>query len=137
MDYTELIPVGLREEMTFVVEEPLTAAHIGSGSLRVLATPAMIGMMERLSHTMIARRLPAGYSSVGAMIHVRHLAPTPAGAEVRIVSEVTEVTGRQVTLALEAWDEQEKVGEGQHLRVVIDVERFLQRVEEKQRSLKG
>ncbi len=137
MDYSAMIPVGLRNEAVFIVEEEFTAAHIGSGSLRVLATPSMIGMMERVSHALIAQQLPEGYSSVGALVDVRHLAPTPMNARVRIFSQVVEVDGRKVTLHVEAWDDQEKVGEGTHQRVIIDVQRFLKRVDEKQRQIKA
>ena len=46
MDYSELFPIGTKEEVTYTVDEQFTARHIGSGALRVLATPAMIGFME-------------------------------------------------------------------------------------------
>lgn len=134
MDFSECIEVGMKHEATFRVDEPYTALHIGSGALRVLATPSMIGFMERISHQLLARCLPEGYSSVGAHVDVRHLAPTPMGWTVRITSEVVQVEGRKVTLAVAAWDEQEKVGEGLHQRVVIDLERFLSRVQAKQQG---
>lgn len=134
MEFNECIEVGMRHEATFQVDEQYTAFHIGSGSLRVLATPSMIGFMERISHQLLARCLPEGYSSVGALVDVRHLAPTPMGWKVRVTSEVIEVEGRKVTLAVEAWDDLEKVGEGRHQRVVIDLNRFLQRVQAKQKG---
>lgn len=135
MDFAARIPVGLKDEVVFPVDEAVTAMHIGRGSLRVLATPAMIGFMERVSHALIAHHLPEGYSSVGVVVDVRHLAATPMGATVRIISQVIEVDGRRVTLSVEAWDDQEKVGEGRHQRVIINLERFLQRVDEKARRL--
>jgi len=135
MDFAQTIPVGLKDEVVFPVDEAVTAFHIGSGSLRVLATPAMIGFMERVSHKLIARHLPDGFSSVGVVVDVRHLAATPLGATVRITSQVLEVDGRRVTLAVDAWDDQEKVGEGRHQRVIIDLERFLQRVNDKAQRL--
>jgi predicted thioesterase len=134
MEFNECIEVGMKHEATFQVDEQYTAFHIGSGSLRVLATPSMIGFMERISHQLLTRCLPEGYSSVGAVVDVRHLAPTPMGWTVRVTSEVIEVEGRKVTLAVEAWDELEKIGEGRHQRVVIDLNRFLQRVEAKQKG---
>jgi predicted thioesterase len=134
MEFGECIEVGMKHEATFRVDEQYTAFHIGSGSLRVLATPSMIGFMERISHQLLTRCLPDGYSSVGAVVDVRHLAPTPLGWTVRVTSEVVEVDGRKVTLAVEAWDDREKVGEGRHQRVVIDLNRFLQRVEAKQKG---
>lgn len=131
MDLSEIIPVGLADDVFETVEEQHTAAHIGSGSLRVLATPAMIGMMERTSHQLIARRLPEGMSSVGIHVDVRHLAATPVGARVRILSRVKAVEGRRIRLDVEVWDDVEKVGEGSHERAVVEIGRFLKRVEEK------
>jgi predicted thioesterase len=134
MEFSDCITVGMTHEVTFQVEEQYTAFHIGSGALRVLATPSMIGFMERTSHQLLTRCLPEGYSSVGAVVDVRHLAPTPLGWTVRVTSEVVQVDGRKVTLAVEAWDEQEKVGEGRHQRVVINLDRFLTRVEAKRQG---
>lgn len=135
MEFAARIPVGLKEEVVFPVDETVAAAHIGSGARRVLSTPAMIGFMERVSHLLIAHHLPDGYSSVGVAVEVRHLAATPLGSAVRIISQVIEVDGRRVLLSVEAWDEQEKVGEGRHQRAIIDLERFLQRVDEKARRI--
>ena len=132
MDLSEFVQPGLAEENSLEVEEKHTAAHIGSGSLRVLATPVMIGFMEALSHRLLAARQPEGFSSVGARVDVRHLAPTPLGCTVRVRSEVLAVDGLKVTFRVQAWDETEAVGEGEHLRVVIDGERFLKRVAAKQ-----
>lgn len=137
MEFGECITVGMKHEVAFQVDEQYTAFHIGSGELRVLATPSMIGFMERTSHQLLTRCLPEGYSSVGAQVDIRHLAPTPMGWTVRVTSEVLEVDGRKVTLAVEAWDDQEKVGEGRHQRVVIDLNRFLSRVEAKRQGSQG
>ncbi len=123
--------VGMRSEQTFMVEEKYTAGHIGSGSLRVLATPSMIAFMERVAANFMQNQLYPGMSSVGVLVDVRHLAATPVGCSVRVTCEVTAVDGRRVDFAVEAWDEIEKVGEGRHQRVVIDVERFLKRLEAK------
>lgn len=128
MDIDQLFPVGLAKEQSFIVQEELTALHLGSGSLRVLATPAMIGFMEQTARDLMAERLPAGSSSVGVLVHVRHLAPTPVGAEVRVRAEVLSVDGLKVTFSVQAWDPLEIAGEGQHERVVIDEQRFLTRV---------
>ncbi len=128
MDMAELIQPGMVEEFKFRVEEHQTAGQVGSGSLRVLATPVMIGMMERCSHQLLAHHLDEGLTSVGIQVIVRHLAPTPCGAEVRIRSEVTAVEGSKVTFRIQAWDPVEQVGEGEHQRAVIDQARFLRRV---------
>jgi fluoroacetyl-CoA thioesterase len=134
MDLTEFIKPGMSLETTFQVEAQHSAAHIGSGSLRVLATPIMIAYMESASHRLLAQRLPAGYSSVGMLVDVRHLAPTPLGGYVRVRSEVLAVDGLRVTFSVQAWDQIEQIGDGQHQRMVIDEARFLRRVEAKQSS---
>jgi predicted thioesterase len=128
MDLTELIKPGMASEETFVVEERHLAFHIGSGAARVLATPAMIGLMERVAHLFLARVLPEGQSSVGVHVDVRHLAPTPLGATVRVRAEVLAVEGSKVDFSVQARDEHEQIGAGQHQRVVIDLARFLKRV---------
>lgn len=134
MDLTELIRPGMSREETFPVGDEQTAIHVGSGSSRVLATPWMIAFMERVSHRLLAERLPQGTSSVGVLVQVEHLAPTPVGAEVRVRSEVQQVERNRVTFAVEARDSQELVGQGTHRRVVIDEARFLRRVESKQQA---
>jgi len=131
MQSSEPYVVGMQSEQTFLVEEKYTAGHIGSGSLRVLATPSMIAFMERVAANFMQSQLPPGSSSVGVAVDVRHLAATPVGCTVRVTCEVTAIDGRRVDFAVEAWDEFEKVGEGRHRRVVIDVERFLKRLEAK------
>ena len=134
MDLSALIKPGMSLETTFQVEAQHSAAHLGSGSLRVLATPVMIAFMESTSHRLLAQRLPAGYSSVGMLVNVRHLAPTPLGSSVRVLSEVLEVDGLRVTFSVQAWDQSEPIGDGQHQRMVIEEARFLRRIEVKSSS---
>jgi predicted thioesterase len=128
MDLKDLFQVGMAKEKVFHVEEQNTALHVGSGSSRVLATPWMIAFMERAARDLLAEYLPDGFSSVGVLVNVRHLAPSPVGSSIRTRAEVQEVEGFTVTFNVQAWDEREKVGEGQHQRVVIDEARFLKRV---------
>ncbi len=123
---------GMQHETTRLVEDQYTAFHVGSGTLKVLSTPSMIGFMERAAMEMIQAYLPAGQTTVGTLVNVRHLAATPSGQTVRVLAEVTEVDRRRITLHVEVWDAQEKVGEGEHERFIIDTERFLQRVQAKQ-----
>ncbi len=135
MELAELIQPGMTHEDTFEVNMENSAIHLGSGSSRVLATPWMIAFMERVSHRLLTCCLPEGYSSVGTHLDVRHLAPTPVGATIRVRAEVLSVDGIKVNFSIEAWDNLEKIGEGKHERVVIDEARFLRRVEKKKASL--
>jgi predicted thioesterase len=134
MDLTEIITAGMHGEGTFRVEEQHTAPHIGSGEVRVLATPTMIAFIERVSHQLIAAKLPEGFTSVGAHLDVYHLAPTPLGGSVRVMAEVTDVNQNRIQMSATVWDEHEKVGVANHERVVIDPARFMQRVEAKRKS---
>jgi fluoroacetyl-CoA thioesterase len=134
MDLNEILHPGMQREENFRVEEEHAAIHIGSGSSRVLATPWMIAFMERVSHRLVSQNLPPGYSSVGVLVDVRHLAPTPVSSTVRVRAEIIELNGLKVALVLQAWDENEQVGEGRHQRVVIEEARFLKRVDAKKSS---
>ena len=126
----QLIP-GLKGEIELKVEQEHTAKHLGSGSVLVLATPQMILLMEMASVHAVDHLLPEGQRTVGVALDVQHLAPTPMGMTVTVKSELLEVDGRKLRFRVEAWDEQEKVGEGFHNRAIIDVQRFGQKVQEK------
>ncbi len=123
-----IIP-GMTGEIRTTVEEGFTARAIGSGDLAVYGTPAMIALMEAAALTAIEDYLPEGQASVGIEIEVKHLAATPVGEEVRARAEVTHVEGRKVQFLVQAWDEKEMIGDGTHTRFIIDVERFMQRVQ--------
>lgn len=135
MDLHKIVQPGLTYEASFVVEEKDLATHVGSGDTGVLATPVLIALMEKVSHTLLALHLPQGYSSVGTLVNVRHLAPTPEGATVHVRADVLDIDGSKVTLSVQAWDDivgvTEKIGEGLHERFVIHEARFLKRIEEK------
>jgi fluoroacetyl-CoA thioesterase len=131
MDLTQIIKPGMKKEFTFRVEEEHSAVHVGSGSLQVLATPWMITFMERTARQLLGELLPEGYSSVGVRLEVSHLAPTPVGSMVKTSAQVTAIEDTKVYFDISAWDEVEKIGDGQHQRVVIDEERFLRRVAKK------
>jgi fluoroacetyl-CoA thioesterase len=131
MDYTTIFHAGMTEEDTIPVTDADTAIQIGSGALRVLATPRLIAFMERCSHRLLARYLPAGLTTVGAFVEVRHLAPTPVGSTIRVRCEIIQLNGRLILFDVQAWDPQEQVGSGQHQRVIVDEARFLQRVASK------
>lgn len=134
MEFSEIFHPGMAKEATYPVGEENTAVHVGSGSSRVLATPWMIAFMERAARDLLAGKLPPGYSSVGVSVEVRHLAPTPVGGRVRARAEIEAVAGTAVTFRVQAWDDREQIGDGQHQRVIIDEDRFLKRVMAKRPS---
>jgi fluoroacetyl-CoA thioesterase len=126
------IEPGLTGEMTLIVQESDTARYSGGESLPpVFSTPRVIGLLERTSHNTILPFLAEGQGSVGAVVNIRHLAATPIGFTVRTRAEVLEVEGRRVKFKVEAWDNLEKIAEGEHERFIIDMGRFIDRVEKK------
>ncbi len=110
-----------------------TASHIGSGALRVYASPAMALFIEQVCRRMAEAHLPPEKTTVGVELHLRHLAPTPLGATVRVRIEVVGLEGEAIDFKADVWDDVEKVGQADHRRRVIDVDRFLRRVEAKAR----
>ncbi len=122
---------GLVGEKQVLVTEALTARHLGSGRVSVLATPAMIMLMEQAALETVDHLLEPGQQTVGTRVEVRHLAATPQGMRVRIRVELREVDGRRLIFHVEAFDETEKVGEGEHERFIVTVDRFMQRLQAK------
>jgi fluoroacetyl-CoA thioesterase len=126
------VQTGFSHDLTITVAPEQLASSIDRHiPVPVLATPVLIKLMEETSHLAISPGLAPGESSVGTLIHIKHLAATPVGMRVHIYAEVTEVIGRKVCLRVDAWDEIEKIGECEHERAIIDLAKFLARVEKK------
>jgi predicted thioesterase len=130
MDLSLLKP-GSRGSAELVVGEEHTAPSIGSGKVRVLATPVMINLIEAAALAAVEHLLPAGYQSLGTHLDVRHLAATPVGMKVTASAEVIKVDGRTVSFRVEARDEIDLIGDGTHERVVVNVAKFDERVKRK------
>ena len=125
------IPVGLKGEQKRVVTSDIAINFLGLEGARVLATPAMIMLLEMTCRDSIFPLLDPGYDSVGTEVNVRHLAATPLGMEVTIRSEVISVDDRRVKFKVEAFDSKEQIADGTHERYVVNVERFAKRLAEK------
>ena len=125
---------GLNGAAAIIVGEEHTAPRVGSGRVHVLATPVMINLMEAAALDAVERLLPPGHQSLGTHLNVRHYAATPVGMGLRASAVVTRVEGRTIEFRVEAFDDKERVGDGTHTRVVVNVERFDRRV---QRKLSG
>jgi fluoroacetyl-CoA thioesterase len=122
---------GLTGSANIVVGEEHTAPRVGSGRVHVLATPVMINLMEAAALDAIERLLPAGHQSLGTRLDVGHYAATPVGMGLRASAVVTRIEGRTIEFRVEAFDDNERVADGTHTRVVVNVERFDQRVQRK------
>ncbi len=125
------LPAGLTGTAELVVGEQHTAPRVGSGRIRVLATPVMINLIEAAALSAIEQSLPEQHQSLGTRLDVSHVAATPVGMRVKATAEVVRVEGRTVHLRVRAEDERELIGEGTHERVVVNLDRFDQRVRDK------
>jgi predicted thioesterase len=125
------LAVGMNGTAEIVVGEEHTAPRVGSGRVHVLATPVMINVMEAAALAAVENLLPPGHQSLGTHLDVGHYAATPVGMRLRGTAEVTKIDGRNVEFRVEAHDELERVGDGTHVRVVVNVARFDQRVQRK------
>ena len=121
------ITVGMKAEVSTLVEREDTAAEVGSGSLLVYATPCMVALMEGAACEAIAEALGENQTSVGTELNIKHVSATPVGLEVRAEAEVTAVEGRVISFAVKAYDEAGLIGEGTHKRAVISTQKFLER----------
>jgi fluoroacetyl-CoA thioesterase len=123
---------GIQGQAVTRVTDENTALKFGSGTVRVFATPAMIGLMEAAAINCVDSKLPQGYSSVGTKVDIRHIAATPVGMSVTAKAQLTEVDGAKLKFKIEAYDDVEKIGEGTHSRFVVSLDDFISRAEGKQ-----
>lgn len=125
--YRNPVPVkaGLSASVELVVGESDTALAMRSGSVPVLATPRLIALCEEACIAAIAGRLAPNETTVGAKVRFDHLAPTAVGHQVRAEATVDKVNGRRITFTVSARDERGLIVVGRVTRVIVDVERFL------------
>ena len=120
--------IGKTYTSQIVVTADKYASALGSGDLEVLATPAMVALMENAAMLAVRDHLPEGSATVGTQISTSHLKASPLGASITASAELIEVDGRRLTFAVKAWDEKGTIGEGTHTRFVVDRERFLSKL---------
>ena len=120
-----MLEIGLKHQNVMRVTEGNTAEFIGSGDMAVLATPAMVALMENAAMLAVALHLEEGETTVGAMISTSHLKPSKIGNTISAIAELTEVEGRKLTFKIEAYDADQLIGSGEHIRYVVNREKFL------------
>ncbi len=125
------IEAGTKHEVRKTVTSEITAAEMGSGSLAVFATPAMVALMEQAASELCEKYTEDGITTVGTALNIQHLAATAVGAEVRAVATVTSCDGRRVTFDVEAYDNAGLVGKGTHERFSIKSDKFMLKAEER------
>ena len=126
-----MIEPGLKGRLETIVTDAETALNVGSGKVRVFATPMMIALIEKTASLSLEPLLEEGQGSVGTMINVSHCAATPVGMKVWAETEVTEVDRRRIVFSVKAYDERGLIGEGTHERFIIDTAKFQAKADSK------
>ena len=126
------IEIGMTGSKTAVVTPHLSAEVMGSGSIATYATPAMLALMEGAAASAIEEATGEGNTSVGTFVELHHVAATPLGATVRAEAKVIAVEGRQIRFEIAAYDEHELIGKGEHVRFVVNKQRFVERLAKKE-----
>lgn len=100
------------------------AVNVGSGSLRVFATPSMTALMEESACNCLASYLDDGETTVGTELNIKHISATPEGMNVTAEAVLTEINGREFTFEVTAYDESGLIGSGTHKRFLVYGEKF-------------
>ena len=127
----EKIQVGLKNSAEAIVTENDTALQVGSGSLKVLATPKMLALIEKAAADLVEKNLPVEYTSVGTLLNVSHSAPTPVGMKFSAEAKISEVDGRKIIFEVVAFDECGEIGRGTHERFIVGREKFQSKADSK------
>ncbi|HKM14095.1 MAG TPA: thioesterase family protein [Candidatus Methanomethylophilaceae archaeon] len=122
----ELI-TGLVGEVTESVTEEMSAISVGSGTQHVFATPALSALMEKTAYTSVIDYLDTETCSVGSRTVLEHLAPTPVGSTVKCITKLVKIEGRSLTFSFSVTDAAGEIAKGTHERVIVNVEKFLDR----------
>ncbi len=117
-------PVGIKGVKKVKVTEDTLASFAGSGDVDVFSTPRLVLLMEEASCEAVRPYLLVGQTTVGTMVSIRHLAPTPPGGRVTATAVLIAVDGKRLLFDVIAYDELEKVGEGTHERYLVNREEF-------------
>jgi fluoroacetyl-CoA thioesterase len=131
-----MVKVGATKERKIRISQNQSTSFLWEGE-NVFSTPSMISEMEETCRLLLKEQFipEEQWDSVGTFVEIKHLAATPVGAEVLLKAKVYSVNGRRVMFDVDALDKIEKIGEGRHERMIIDISRFRSRFDEKKKRL--
>jgi predicted thioesterase len=124
----EGLKVGMKHTMEWEVTENRCTTR---GDYKVFSTPSMTQFVETTAQALAAPHLKPGQGQVGVSVSIRHLAPTPLGKKVRAEAELTGIDRRRLSFRVKVFDDVEQVGEAEHDRFVIDVDKYIERLKKK------
>ena len=120
-----MLQIGLQFTSTLLVDSSQTAISLGSGDLPVWGTPSMLALMENAAMLAVAEHLSANTTTVGGLISAKHLMPTAVGKVVKAIAKLIQIDGKKLTFEVQAYQEEILIGKGEHVRFIVDRERFL------------
>ncbi len=123
-----MIEIGLKHSSELTMSDAVTAIQVGSGDMPVLATPMMMALMENAAMLAVKDELPEGCTTVGGYIESSHLKPSKIGDKVTATAEVTKVDGKKIGFKVAAYSGETLLGEGTHLRFIVDKEKFVSKL---------
>lgn len=127
-----MLETGIKGRMTETVTEEKTAAALGSGTLSVYATPAMIALMENTALRSVADKLDDGMTTVGTKIDIVHTSASPVGSTITCESELTDIDRRRLVFSVTVYDNAGEIGKGTHERFIVDCGKFMEKANAKQ-----
>jgi predicted thioesterase len=123
---------ALKAGMKHTQEWEVTDARCTSrGDYKVFSTPSMTQLVESTANQLAAPHLKPGQGQVGTLVTIRHMAPTPMGKKVRAEAELLAIDRRRLSFKVKVYDEVEQVGEAEHERFVIDLDKYMERLRKK------
>ncbi len=128
-----MIP-GLMGKAEMVVKEEDLVSHLGNREVHVLSTPRLVQLMEEAAIKAIEGMIPTGQLSLGTQVNIKHRSATPLGMRVTGHAILKEVHQNRFLFLVDAYDEKEKVAEGEHERVIVSREQFEHKLMQKKAS---
>ena len=113
------------------VTENETAIKIGSGDLEVYSTPSMIAFMENTAKSLVTDDLPVGYTTVGINMNVNHIKASPVGVNIACKATLIKIDGKKLFFDVEASDDNGTIGNGSHIRFIVNADDFMKRIQGK------
>ncbi len=126
-----MLTIGIKGSQIEIVTVEKAASALGSGGLNVYGTPAMIALMEGTALNSVQPFLEPGMTTVGTLVNIQHKAAVPIGSTVTCESELIEIDRKKLVFHVSVFDENVEVGSGLHERFIVNIERFLSKVQQK------
>jgi predicted thioesterase len=132
-----MIEPGLQGQVSIQVTPATFASSYGNAGIDVLATLYILAAFEQAAGQAVLPFLEPGQATVGTHLSMDHFAPTPEGMTAVITATLEEVDGRRLSYAVEVRDELEVVGKGRHVRYIVEIDQFEERINDRRRQFEA